>query len=171
MNKASEKHKQALIDDLTHARENLIALVKEFPAEQLDAPCVGIWSVKDLVAHLIGWDNTNYQAVQEILSGQRPSFFQYYDADWQRYNSTLVATYRVEPFEALMFNAAESHRALVGFLQSLRAEDILLKKSPKEAGRSITIRNLLRSEAEDERKHAAQLEAFLGQIIPEKDIE
>ncbi len=166
MRKSPSERKDALLNDLVAARESLLAVVRELPPGCLDAPCIGTWSVKDLLAHLIGWDVTNLQAVKEILAGQRPSFFQYYDPDWRSYNARLVGTYRKEPFEALLAESADTHKQLIAFLQSLPANDILLGKSPKEQGRSVTIHNLLRSEAEDERKHCAQVHTFGSTVLP-----
>jgi hypothetical protein len=159
-------HVQALIDDLIAVRASLLAAVRELPPDCLDEPCIGTWAVKDLLAHLIGWDETNLQAVKDILAGQRPSFFQYYDPDWRSYNASLVKTYRIEPFQTLLAEAAKSHSHLVEFLQSLPAEAILQGKSPREQGRSVTIRNLLRAEAADERKHCIQVQEFRAKVLP-----
>jgi hypothetical protein len=165
MRNTASKHKQVLIDHLTAAREDLLTVIRQLPAGSLNQPCIGTWCVKDLVAHLVGWDFTNLRAAQEILAGQRPSFFQYYDADWHSYNARLVETYRREPFEALLAEASSSRGQLIAFLQSMSPQQILEGKSPKEQGRTITIRNLLRSEAEDERKHCAQVRAFLAAVL------
>ena len=160
MSRSLEQHKQQLITDLISARQSIFAEILSLPEERLDEPCTGRWCAKDLLAHLIGWDYTNLQAVQEILAGQRPTFFRYYDQDWQSYNAHLVATYRKEPFQELRKDAETSHTRLVAFLQSLSAEEVVNRKSPPEQGRAVTIRNLLKSEASDERKHAEQLHAF-----------
>ena len=166
MRKTANDHKQDLIDGLIAARASVLVEAGKLPPEQLEAPCIGIWCVKDLIAHLVGWDFTNLQAVQEILEGMRPSFFQYYDPDWRSYNARLVNMYRIEPFETLMCTVADSHLKFVTFLKALPAEDILLKKSPKEQGRTITIRNLLRTETKDECNHSAQVQAFRAKALP-----
>jgi hypothetical protein len=160
MAKTISNHKEEIISDLIMARQAVISEIKALPAERLDEPCIGFWCLKDLLAHLIGWDFTNMQAVQEILSGQRPTFFQYFDKDWQSYNARLVADYRKEPFDALLADAENSHRQLVTFLQSLSASELVNGKSSPEQGRTVTIRTLLRSEAADERKHAEEIHAF-----------
>jgi hypothetical protein len=167
MRKTPADHKNALLADLVTARENLLSVVSSLPPGLQDEACIGTWSAKDLVAHLIGWDFTNLQAVKEILAGQRPSCFQYYDHDWQSYNARLVETYRKEPFESLLAAAADSHRQFLSFLQALPPEAILEGKSPKELGRSVTVRNLLRSEAADEGKHCEQVRAFRSKVLPE----
>lgn len=157
-----EKRKEEIISDLTSARQSVLAEMALLTEGQLNEPCVGIWCVKDVLAHLIGWDYTNLQAVQEILAGQRPTFFQYYDKDWRSFNAHLVAIYRKEPFGEHIKEAETSHQQLVGFLQSLPAEKLVNGKSPREQGRTITIRNLLKSEAADERKHAEKIHAFFA---------
>lgn len=160
MRRTPAEQKQMIIDDLAAARNTLLAAVRDLPPDSRDATCIGIWTIKELVAHLIGWDFTNLQAVKEILAGQRPSFFQHYDTDWRSYNARLVETYRIEPLEALLESAVASHQQLVAFLQGLPPAVILEGKSPKEQGRVITIRRLLNAEAQDERKHCAQVQAY-----------
>lgn len=162
MSKSLDQHKKQLITDLISARQAIFAEITTLPEERLDQPCIGIWCVKDLLAHLIGWDYTNIQSVQEILAGQRPTFFRYYDQDWRSYNAHLVETYRKEAFQELCKDAEISHTRLVILLQSLSAEEVVNGKSPPEQGRTITIRNLLKSETSDERKHAEQLHAIFA---------
>lgn len=87
-----------LLDDLAAARQQILDLVGEVPPDQRDVIFLGQWCIKDLLAHMIGWDATNQRSVREILSGERPFFFQYYDKDWQRYNALLVSTYRREAY-------------------------------------------------------------------------
>ena len=165
MRKTASEHKQDIIADLVAARENLLAIIRQLPPGCLDIPCIGTLNIKDLVAHLVGWDFTNLQAVQEILAGQRPSFFQYYDTDWRSYNARLVETYRKETFDAMLAEVTVSRQQLITFLYALPAADILQGKSPKEQGRTVTIRYLLHAEAADERKHSVQVDAFRASVI------
>jgi hypothetical protein len=63
------------------------------PAEQNEVS-LGVCSVKDLLAHLAGWDFANIEAVEAILVGRLPSFYSHYDRDWKTLNARLVAEYR-----------------------------------------------------------------------------
>lgn len=164
LQKTVENKKQALIAELVAARLSIVEVVKQLPPDSLDEVFLGVWSVKDLLAHLIGWDYTNLQAIQEVLDGKRPTFFQYYDKDWQSYNARLVQQYKVEPFERLLNEATTSHQRLVGFLEALPARDVLEGKARGETGRTISVRFLLRAEAGDERKHAEQVRARSGAL-------
>ncbi len=157
MPRSYEKQKRELIDGLVNARRSNMEAVQALPGDCLDEIFLGSWSVKDLIAHLIGWDYTNLQAIQEIISNQVPSFLRYSDKDWQSYNRTLVARHRVEPFTSLLAAAEQSHLELVSYLDTLAPEVVVLGKAKQERGRSITIRNLLRVEARDECKHAGQI--------------
>jgi len=160
MRKTDDDRKDELIEALLAARQDVLHAVGHIPPGQEDQPCIGSWSVKDLLAHLIGWDHTNLEAVQQILTGDRPRFFQYFDKDWQTYNARLVSLYRKDSIEALLADAGESHQKLAAFLQSLSAQQVLNGRSSPEHGRSVSIRSLLRAEAKDEQAHAGQVRAF-----------
>jgi hypothetical protein len=155
-----ERKKQALIQGLANARSSLLEAIRSLPENQIDEEFLGSWSVKELLAHLIGWDWTNLQAVREILAGQYPSFFQKYDKDWQSYNRELVERYRKEDWAELLIAALGSHRELISTLQALSADELVNGKARKETGRTVTIRNLLLSEAKDEATHTQQVNAF-----------
>jgi hypothetical protein len=158
-----EDKKNEFIDGLVTARRAVLAAVQSLPANRMDEIFLGTWTVKDLLAHLAGWDFTNLQAVQEILAGQRPTFFRYFDQDWHTYNQQLVEQYRIEPWPALWAEVNDSHEQLISFLRGLSAQELVNGKTRSEKGRTVTIRNLLLSEAGDERRHAEQVAAFRAQ--------
>jgi hypothetical protein len=162
MTKAVESGKRALLKDLADARRDLLQAVAGIPAGREDEIFLGVWSIKDLLAHLAGWDATNLQAIQDILAGIPPSFFQYYDKDWQSYNARLVQENKVEPFSTLLLRVQESHARLMVFLDELPADKIVNGKVRRPNGRTVAIRNLLRSEAIDEYQHAEQVHNYLN---------
>jgi len=143
--------KDELIQGLVDARRKVLQTALSLSPEQRDEVFLGVWSAKDVLAHMAGWDDTNVQAVQEILAGQRPSFWQYQDHDWQSYNARLVAQYRREDWAELLAELDRSHRALIAYLQSVPVESYM---------RHRAIASLLRTEARDEEKHARQMEEF-----------
>ena len=77
--------KDELIADLIETRRKILDITSSFPPAKHDEVFLGIWSVKDLLAHLIGWDATNRQAVKAIRMGKLPDFYAYIDRDWQTY--------------------------------------------------------------------------------------
>jgi hypothetical protein len=148
---AAQAEKDAIIEGLVKARAKILEAASRLsPAEQEEV-FLGVWSVKDLLAHLVGWDYTNLNAVQEILAGQKPSFWAHYDRDWQSYNARLVAEYKREDFSEMVAAVKASHRQLIDFLHRVPADMYLKKKA---------IGTLLRVEARDEEEHHQQVEAF-----------
>jgi uncharacterized damage-inducible protein DinB len=45
-----------IIASLVETRKELLAAASTLPAKDRDEIFLGVWSVKDLLAHLIGWD-------------------------------------------------------------------------------------------------------------------
>ena len=148
---AAQAEKDALIRGLVQARARVLEAASRLSPVEQDEVWLGVWSVKDLLAHLVGWDYTNLNAVQEIVAGRKPGFWAYYDRDWQRYNARLVAEYRRDDFSELVAAVEASHRELIEFLQTVPADEYLKRKP---------IGTLLRAEARDEEEHHRQVEAF-----------
>jgi hypothetical protein len=148
---AAQAEKDDLIFGLVEARRKIVDAVGLLsPAEQ-DEVYLGTWSVKDLLAYLVGWDYTNLKAVEEILAGRKPSFLGHYDRDWKSYNARLVAEYKRDDFEELVALVEESHRKLVDVLQTIPADEYVRKRR---------IVSLLRTEIKDEEEHRRQVEEF-----------
>jgi hypothetical protein len=156
-----DEFKQKWIKGLAAARKNVLEAVQSLPADCADTVFIGVWSAKDLVAHLIGWDRTNISAIGEILNGVYPSFFQHYDKDWQSYNRALVQRYRKNSVDELIADATASHEELIALLQNLDARVLVNASVRSQRGRTVTVRNLLVSESNDEDDHAREVWAFL----------
>ena len=154
--------KSSLLSGLASARSSILQYVDTIPPDREDEIFQGYWSIKDLIAHLEGWDDTNLQAIQEILAGKPPTFFQFSDRDWQSYNQTLVQRYRRDTLDEQLANQDRSHQQLMLFLESIPAQELVNGKVKRENGRTITIRNLILSETRDELQHAEQIRGYFG---------
>ena len=148
---AAQAEKDSVIGGLRAARERILDAVRSLTPEQQDEVFLGEWSAKDLLAHLVGWDHTNREAVAEILAGQKPGFWAHRDRDWKSYNARLVAEYRRDDFPEMVELVESSHRALIDYLEAIPAGEYLDRKP---------IGTLLRAEASDEEEHHQQIEGF-----------
>jgi hypothetical protein len=148
---AAQAVRDGLIAGLVQARRKILDQVRLLAPDQQDQVFLGEWSVKDLLAHLEGWDHTNRDAVGEILAGRKPGFWVHYDRAWRRYNAQLVAQYRRENLAEMVAEVERSHLALIEYLETIPADEYLKRKP---------IQSLLRAETSDEEEHARQLEAF-----------
>src|SRR5512136_2582172 len=94
--------KEKALSDLVEARQNILAEASKLSKTRQNQVFLGIWSVMDLLAHLIGWDETNLQAARSVLKGQVPSFYKHENRDWQIYNAMLVKKYKRDSFNELL---------------------------------------------------------------------
>lgn len=157
-------HKSQLLDGLEWARSDLLVEVSSLLPEKRIELFLGAWNAYDLVAHLIGWDFTNIQAAQDILTDQLPQFYAHHDRDWQTYNAKLVREYAQGNWDDLLAAAADSHRQLMSFLREIPAEEFDHDRGIRFRGWKVTIGRLLQAEAEDEATHTQQVAAFKEQI-------
>ena len=160
MSARAQTKKDQIISGLAEARKGIIDAVSSVPPNQQDEAFLGVWSTKDLLAHLVGWDYANVQAVQAILAGELPDYYSYYDRDWKTFNARLVAEYPRDDLADLLSLMEESHQALIGLLQSLPAEEFAEDRGVRFRRYKVTIAGILQVEIDDERTHHQQLEAF-----------
>ncbi len=164
MKRTPEARKEQLSADLIAARAAVLQAALALPPAAQDIPFLGVWSAHDIVAHLIGWDLANREAIEAIRGKRLPAFYAAYDPDWRTFNAGLVARHQQATLEQTVSAARSSHHALVEALEALPAEDLGRDYGVRSArGRRVTIAMLLTVEARDEHKHAEQIRTFAAQ--------
>jgi hypothetical protein len=158
-NTETRKDLDSLIVEFNRTRDALIEAASAVPAELRDVAFVGHWDLKDVIAHTVGWDYTNVEALPDFAAGRLPAFFARYDADWASCNADLVSRYRVEDWGALMRSLREAQWLFVEALAGVSDAD-LDNVVPWE-GRRVSLRGMLRAISRDEAEHVRQIEAFL----------
>lgn len=160
MRAKAQAKKDRLISEFVETRRKILDIASSLSSAQQDEVFLGVWLVKDLLAHLVGWDSTNIAAAKAVLAGQLPDFYAYYDRDWQTYNAHLVAEYKRDNFADLLSSLEGSTQKLVEFLKTVPAEEFD-KDTGVRAGRyKVTIASLLQVEINDEKTHYTQVKEF-----------
>ena len=160
MRSETQLKRDEFITGLIESRKELLTAALALSAKDRDEIFLGVWSVKDLLAHFVGWDFTNLQAAQEILTGQLPTFFAYKDRDWKTYNARLVAQYKTDDFDELLSAIEGSHQKLIDFLRTIPAEEIDRDQGLRSGRYKVTIARLLQLEIKDAQLHYQQIQAF-----------
>ena len=160
MRMTPEAKKEKVIAELIEARRTVLNAAAALSTVEQDRVFLGTWSVRDLLAHLVGWDYTNIEAAQAILAGKLPSFYAYFGHDWQTYNARLVLQWKRDDWAELLALVEESHRKLVECLKTIAAEDFGKDRGLRFKGFEVTIATLMTAEARDEKKHCQQVEEF-----------
>ncbi|MGE5250515.1 MAG: ClbS/DfsB family four-helix bundle protein [Bacteroidota bacterium] len=158
--KAQLQKKAGIIAALIEARQALLTAASQLPASAQEQVFLGVWSANDVVAHLAGWDEANLAAVQEILDGRVPSFYEHSGPDWREFNALLVARYKQTSLAKTMAAAGETHHRLVECLEALPADVFDKDFGVRFQGYRVTIRRLLEAETKDEGVHRRQVEEF-----------
>ena len=161
MRATPEDKKERLLAGLAAARHEVLAAARDLPDAEQDAVFLGTWSAHDIVAHLVGWDLANCEAIEAIRNGRLPAFYACYDRDWHTFNGELVARHKQATLDETASLAEASHSALLAVLAALPAVEMLRDYGVRSPGnRRVTIPMLLEVEARDERKHAEQIGGF-----------
>ena len=170
MSTTAQERKDSIITALIQARRKIVDVAYALPPEKQDEVFLGVWSVADLLAHLIGWDYTNLEATKSILQGELPECYSHRDRDWETYNALMVERHKEEDFTELIYSLETSQRALMGLLATVPAGAFDKDRDIRYKRYKVTIARLLQAEAEDEEEHARQIKAFAaGDSLPESD--
>jgi uncharacterized damage-inducible protein DinB len=160
--KSQTLRKDQILSNWLQTRQNILAEASRLSEKQRDEIFLGIWSVKDLLAHMTGWDRTNLDAVKSVLAGQVPAFYKYHDRDWQGYNAILVKRHKKDSFQELVADTQESQEKLLEFLQTVPPENFNKDFGVRFRGYKVTLQRLLEAETEDEQTHLRQITDFFG---------
>jgi len=113
MQLTSQAKKDRLIAELVETRRAILAAAGSLSPTRQDEVFLGHWSLKDLLAHLAGWDDANVEAIQALLEGRLPPFYEHRDRDWMSFNARLVAEYGRQDFADLVSVLENSHEQLI----------------------------------------------------------
>lgn len=152
--------KEQVLSGLLKTRQAILAEAANLSDEQQIQVFLGIWSIKDLLAHLIGWDSTNLKAVRSVLNGKVPDFYKHHGREWQEYNALLVKKYKKDSFKELLADARESQERLLDFLTTIPPEKFSKDFGVRFRSYKVTVQRLLEAELVDEKTHLHQIIRF-----------
>jgi hypothetical protein len=163
--KDPQTQKTALLAGLREVRHAILELASSLAPEQREEVYLGTWSVREMLAHLAGWDAANLRAAGEVQGGELPSFYQHTGKDWSQYNALLVEQYSREDCEELLDLVRSAQQELLAELEALPAEELYRDCSLRAKGWMVTIARLLEAELKDEKEHLEQLRMFVEEGI------
>ena len=159
--KTAEQKKTQLLADLKEIRGSILDASAKVPHDLQDHAFVGEWSLCDLLAHLVGWDYSNVEAIERILESELPGFYSHHDADWKTYNALLIEQHKLESLNELLDSVQKSHQELVRTLEKIPAEQVVMDFGVRFRGFKVIISRLIQAEIDDERVHLQQIVGLL----------
>jgi hypothetical protein len=130
-------------------------------AEMNQPGAVGVWSVKDALAHIAFWERYATNVVKAARNGETPQF----DAEdgTESRNASVVAQYYLTPMGAVIAGWNEAREDLLDQIAGL--SDIDLNdpdRFPWSEGRSLVDR-IAANSYEHEREHIEQIREWMKQ--------
>ncbi len=109
-------HKEDILDELKAARQELLAAIDGLTSEQMLIPgAVGVWSVKDTLAHIAAWESELVTALNQVQNRRVPSIVQIDDIDeWNEQQYHLNAS---RPLEAVLADFEGVHKMLLRMVE------------------------------------------------------
>jgi hypothetical protein len=159
-----QEKKDDLIAGLADVRDRIIREAGAMPPKIRDVVFLGTWSIRDLLAHLAGWDVTNLRATKDILNGKLPRFMAYYDEDWATYNGQLILKYGRKKFARQVALLEKTHRELIEYLKEVPPEEFDKDRDIHFEGYKVTLAWLIKAEFRDEEEHLNQVLEFTSSL-------
>lgn len=104
-------HKNELLDTLSASRADFLEALNGLTPEQMLQPGVtGVWSVKDILAHLVAWEAEVVTALNQVQNRHMPSIISIEDVD--EWNEEQYHTNKARPLEAIQADFAGAHKML-----------------------------------------------------------
>lgn len=109
-------YKSELLDTLSASHADLQdALSGLTPDQMLQTGVTGVWSVKDILAHLVAWEAEVVTALNQAQTRRVPSIITIEDID--EWNEEQVHANSARPLEAILADLAGVHKMLYHMIE------------------------------------------------------
>ncbi|TET44221.1 ClbS/DfsB family four-helix bundle protein [candidate division TA06 bacterium] len=122
---------------------------------------MGSWSVKDVVAHLVFWDEELLRSIEALMRGDRPAFL---DQDWDSLNAREVARRKDQSLEEMLQDLEESGRGVKSLIASLDEGQLSLRRGQKWKTWDVTIEWLVSGNIGHDGHHARKIAAWRNSL-------
>jgi uncharacterized protein (TIGR03083 family) len=136
-------------------------LLAQLSVAEINQPgAVGVWSVKDVLAHIAFWERYTVNMLQSIARGKTPDLLA--DDATERSNASVVAQYYQRPLAAVIADWQQAREDLLEALEDLDHEEL---NDPDRfawsAGRSLLDR-IAGNSFDHEQEHIEQIRAWMN---------
>lgn len=154
--------KEELIESWRRARKLFFDSVEGLSEEDASvADSMGSWSVKDVVAHLIFWDEELLRSIEALLKGDRPAFL---DEDWDSLNARAVEKRVDQSLEEMLRDLRVSGRKVKGVMARLDEGQFSLSRGQKWKAWDVTIEWLVSGNTGHDVHHARRVASWRNSL-------
>lgn len=123
---SSKEWKKNTIRNMQRSRSSTLTLLKSLPAKQiLKSGTQGKWSIKDVFAHIVAWEEEACKRLDLILKGKSSRLYFYEDMSVaHRFNARAVARFKTVSMNKLIETAERIRNELLHKFRELPVEEI-----------------------------------------------
>lgn len=151
-----------IIGELEYGRSTLLEAINGLSERELtELHVFGNWTVRDILAHIIGWD---YRTIQNLplIVADRANEIPAIEVD--SFNQESLAKWGGKSIPELLSQIESTHRQILDIIAGLAHVEI--DKRHHRNGRVITIRSyVIYTMMEHDRQHAAEIEQWREQLL------
>jgi hypothetical protein len=142
--------KRALFDEIRKERDALNELLARISPQQMTTPGVtpGGWSVKDMLAHILGWqERLLYWHATEL--GGKVAAVPAPGLTWRdlkKFNHMIYEEHRARPLQAILKDYEAFHRKMLKLIEATPDRDFLAVRRFKWMGPTWTLSDYCRAE-------------------------
>jgi hypothetical protein len=129
--------------------------------EELFLKRIDLWSPRDVVAHLIGWNRYIIEGSNQIIRGELPFYDIDPGEDYSKVNAALVLEYSSTDRKELLDELQVSAQELKQFIQSLDSSEWSRDYGVRHKGTIITIQNTVDELIEDYDIHKERIKEWV----------
>ena len=118
------------------------------------------WTVRDIVAHLIGWNRYIVRGTRQILRGELPFYDVDPGPDYSNVNASLIREYADTDLSVLLEGLVASTKELTDFLRTLDAHTWDCDFGVRHKGEILTVKSTVNDLIADYHHHQIQIEEF-----------
>ncbi len=107
---------------LEAAHKELLAAIDGLTPEQMAIPVFDDWSVKDILAHIVSWEEYTLLDFQRVARGHMPALASFKQRDVDNWNAMVMSLRRDFPLDQVMHELEANRKATIAALDALPDE-------------------------------------------------
>jgi hypothetical protein len=150
--------KKELLERWRKARKDLVDSVRDLGQDEAGiANSIGKWSAKDVIVHIVHWDDEAVKGIEALLNGKRPP---YLDEDWDKINAREVARASHKSLGEVLRDLEKSGNELRDLLYDIDEDEIFRSRGQKWRMFDITGDWIVSGNIEHDKHHTKKILAW-----------
>lgn len=147
----------SIVSDLKYSRSKLLESIEGLSWRELtETPIYEGWTIKDVLAHVIGWDQRVLRTLPLMLQNRASEVA---GVEVEAFNRESINAWRDKSWAEVLSQVQSTHRQILEIIAGLDHMEIDLRR--ERNGRIITIRSYVIDEmTEHDREHAAEIDLW-----------